>query len=163
VSNPSTPAPHALPIARNASGADINGMISYIFTYSSGGGAASQGALWPKRGAGARWPVLLSIIGGAGRKLSTVLGKRRRTRSFSGVSSSSGRSLGTLLAAAVATCTTTWCACFVAIHSRGAAAGVGAPLSFLLLDRSDREVISPGETLLVANRLWYPGRYSNVV
>jgi hypothetical protein len=24
-------------------------MISYIFTYSSGGGAASQGALWPKR------------------------------------------------------------------------------------------------------------------
>jgi hypothetical protein len=33
---------------RNAPGADIDGVIGYVFVRSSGGGAASQGALWPK-------------------------------------------------------------------------------------------------------------------
>jgi hypothetical protein len=50
--------------------------------------------------ASARRPVPLSVTGGAGRKLSTVLGERGRTRLLLGMPSSSGPSLGTSLAEA---------------------------------------------------------------
>jgi hypothetical protein len=120
---PFTPATHALPIARNAPGADIDSVIGYICMYGSGSGAVPQGALWPKRESGC---APAGTIGGAGCNLSTVFSERGRACLLSGVPSSPDPSLG--MSSVTAGCD---------LRSRGAATGAGAPLSLLWLDGSN--------------------------